>query len=331
MDGKIRFGLLGVKNVGENAIEAILEARKTKGTPTDIHGFINNLDIRQMNKKALESLIKAGALDSLTGSRAQHLSVYEKLMESAQGSLKRNIAGQMSLFQSHAEEMDNPLCAVCLPDVKEFPKESLLAMEKEMLGVYLTDHPLNAYKERMEKLCTVTSALLADEHQQEVRDGDKVVMAGIISGKRNLITRNNKQMAFVQLEDFYGEVEVIVFPNVFARYGQLLSEDAIVAVKGTLNFKEDETPKLLADTISDVKTALPAQELIKVKIPDGMSEGKTLVKIKELLMKNRGKSPVIIYLHGNKAVKTGEELWADKNDSLKAGLGELLGSENVKM
>ena len=331
VDGKIRFGLLGVKNVGENAIEAILEARKTKGTPTDIHGFINNLDIRQMNKKALESLIKAGALDSLTGSRAQHLSVYEKLMESAQGSLKRNIAGQMSLFQSHAEEMDNPLCAVCLPDVKEFPKESLLAMEKEMLGVYLTDHPLNAYKERMEKLCTVTSALLADEHQQEVRDGDKVVMAGIISGKRNLITRNNKQMAFVQLEDFYGEVEVIVFPNVFARYGQLLSEDAIVAVKGTLNFKEDETPKLLADTISDVKTALPAQELIKVKIPDGMSEGKTLVKIKELLMKNRGKSPVIIYLHGNKAVKTGEELWADKNDSLKAGLGELLGSENVKM
>lgn len=330
-DGKIRFGLLGVKNVGEGAIEAIIEARETKGEPKDLHTFINNLDIRQVNKKAVESLIKAGALDSLEGNRAQHLAVYEKLIESAQSGLKKNIEGQISLFQSHAEEMDNPSCTICLPQITEFPKETLISMEKEMLGVYLTDHPLNAYKERIENLVTATSALLADEEQQEIKDGDKVVVAGIISGKRNLITKNNKQMAFVQIEDFYGETEVIVFPNVFERYGQILEEDAIISVRGTVNFKEDEAPKVLADVITDVKKILPDEEPIKVKIPDEFPEGETLEKIRELLMANRGKNPVIIYLHGGKAVKTTEELWTEKSDDLLSGLQELLGAENVKV
>ncbi len=331
VDGKIRFGLLGVKNVGENAIEAIIEARRTKGESKDIYGFFNNLDIRQINKKAVESLIKAGALDHLSGNRAQHLAVYEKLIESAQSGIKKNIEGQMSLFQTHGSEMESPQAMGTLPQISEFPKEALSAMEKEMLGVYLTDHPLNAYKDRIEKLITATSALLADEEQQEVKDGDKVIMAGIVAGKRNLITKSNKQMAFVQMEDFYGEVEVIVFPNIFERYGSLLREDAIIAVKGTLNFKEDEAPKLLADTITDVKTLLPKDELVKIKIPHDLPQGETLAKIKEMMMKNKGKTPVIIYLHGNKAVKTSEDLWVEKSDALLTGLQELLGSENVKI
>ena len=136
VDGKIRFGLLGVKNVGEGAIDAIIEARQTKGQPADIFRFIENLDIHKINKKAMESLIKAGALDRLNENRAAHLGIYESLMESAQSSAKNNIEGQMSLFQLNADTMEESRTVHILPDVKNFDKEILIGQEKEMLGVY---------------------------------------------------------------------------------------------------------------------------------------------------------------------------------------------------
>ena len=258
-DGKIRFGLMGVKNVGEGAIDAIIRAREEKGIPKDIFQFIGNVEISEVNKKAVESLIRAGALDCLNTNRAAHLAVYEGLVESAQNNAKKNIAGQMSLFQIAGEEMRSGDTSGTLPDVKNFSEDILLAMEKEMTGVYITGHPLNKYRNRIGGLATVTSEELAaaaePDGSSRITDGMTVVMAGQIIGKKNLVTKSSRMMAFVDLEDLYGEVEVVVFPNVYERCAAVVSEDNVVAVKGRLNFKEDEMPKLLAESVVPIEEA----------------------------------------------------------------------------
>lgn len=262
-DGKIRFGLLGIKNVGEGAIDAIVKAREEKGSASDIFAFISNLDISQVNKKAIESLIKAGACDCLSDNRAAMLSVHETLVESAQNTSKKNIEGQMSLFQTASETMNTEAIGGKLPDVRPFPRDIQLAMEKEMLGVYLTDHPLKEYEERMARVSSITCDDIAhaeeDAHNGEntvLRDGMSCVISGMIAGKKTLITKSSKMMAFIDLEDLYGVCEVVVFPNVYERCASVCEADRVVAVKGTVNFKEDEAPKILADEILDIDEAV---------------------------------------------------------------------------
>ena len=273
-DGKIRFGLLGVKNVGENVIEAILKAREEKGEPSDIFTFINNLDISQVNKRAIESLIKAGACDCLEGNRAANLAVHESLVESAQNTSKKNLEGQISLFQTDSDAMSSADMGSTLPAVESFPKNIELAMEKEMLGVYLTGHPLDEYKDKMERISSITSDDLAhveetmnteETHesgitggagQSPLYDGMSCIISGMIAGKKTLITKNNKMMAFVDLEDLYGITEVVIFPNVYEKCAEEIQDDRVVAIKGTLNFKEDEAPKVLADEVLDIDTAI---------------------------------------------------------------------------
>ena len=252
-DGKIRFGILGIKNVGEGAARTIMEMRREKGLPKNIFQFINNIDTNEVNKKALESLIKAGALDPLEGNRAQHMAVYEMLLESAQANSKKNIEGQMSLFQMAGaiEVLESASIGGSLPDIAEFPKEQLTAMEKEMLGVYLTSNPLSDHKETIEKVANATCDEIAEaaDGTGRITDGMNVTIAGIVSGKKTLITKSNTMMAFADIEDLYGSIEVIIFPNVYERSRHLIEEDKIVAINGTVNFKEDEAPKLLANNI----------------------------------------------------------------------------------
>ena len=266
-DGKIRFGLLGVKNVGENAIDAIIKAREEKGAPKDVYAFIQQLDVSQINKKAVESLIKAGACSCLCDNKAALLSVYEGAIESAQNASRKNLAGQMSLFDLGGEigGEDLGLAAMenAMPDVAPFPEDISLAMEKEMLGVYISGHPLNNYAEKIQSLATVTADDLnhagesaGDEEMAGVvvpasrlADGMKVIMAGMVTSKRTLITKSSKMMAFVALEDLYGVAEVVVFPNVYEKCSHYLQGDDVIAVRGTLNFKEGEAPSVLADEI----------------------------------------------------------------------------------
>lgn len=279
-NGKIHFGLLGVKNVGEGAIDAMIRARTEKGEPKDIFSFINNLEISQINKKAVESLIKAGACDCLSDNRAAMLAIYESLVESAQNTAKKNIEGQMSLFDLAGESMQPEMTGGRLPDVAPFDKRIELEMEKEMLGVYLTDHPLNNYKEKMEQISTLTaddiahlaagetglqeggdeaaSALersFARDQSNELHDGMRCIMSGMIAGKKTLITKNNKMMAFLDLEDLFGLTEVVVFPNVYERCLDAIHEGSVVAIRGTLNFKEEEAPKILADDVLELEEA----------------------------------------------------------------------------
>lgn len=333
-DGKIRFGLLGVKNVGEGVIDAIVKAREEKGLPEDIFQFINNVDIHEINKKAVESLIKAGALDCLAGNRAQQLSVYEELIESSQSNSRKNIEGQLSLFQINADSMHNSAMTSRLPDVAEFSKELLMAMEKEMLGVYLTGHPLSDYAEKITRISTLTSEDLAHaEEAGDIQDGMAVTMAGMISSKRTLVTKKNKMMAFIQLEDLYGTTEVIVFPNVYEAALNLLKNDAVIVVRGTVNFKEDEEPKLLADRIFDINdfNGGNLSSIVKITIPAEMDENRTLSEIRKIIMENRGDTPVIITAAAtNKKYKTKPDLWVDPTDRFIQRLSELLGEENIQ-
>jgi len=264
--------------VGAGAIEALIRSRDENGVPRDIFDLMNNIDTKAVNKKALESLIKAGALDCFNPNRAAHLAVYESLLESAQQSARKNVDGQLSLFQMAGETMNTG--STTLPDVRNFDADILLAMEKDMTGVYITGHPLDKYREEIDEFITLELANLdvsgAEEEADNedaldmsseagiksvdgsvLADGDKVVICGMIAGMKTHVAKNGKMMAFVDIEDMTGRAEVIVFPNTYERYGSELIEEKALVVVGKLNFKEGEQPKILADLIIDIEIANP--------------------------------------------------------------------------
>ena len=362
-DGKIRFGLLGVKNVGEGAIDAIIKAREEKGMPKDIFSFINGIDTGLVNKKAVESLIKAGALDCFNPNRAAHLAVYEMLMESAQNSARKNIDGQISLFQTSSDAMSTGDVAGNLPDVANFDKDDLLAMEKEMTGVYITDHPLNKYADRIRKVATVTSeelSRLQEEGDHRIKDGQTVIVAGMITGKKTLVTKSGKLMAFVDVEDMYGAVEVVVFPNVYERCLQDVEEDRVVAIRGKVDVKEEEAPKLLADSVVDINrveellrepsgrtggytkraagtkaSAVPKStggtSPVKVRIPGEGDEKQILSELSRIFKEHRGDVPVLIYLQSGKIVRTGEKGGVRPTLAFAEKVADIVGNANVKI
>ena len=363
--GKIRFGLLGIKNVGEGAIDAIIKARESKGLPDDIFKFIENVDITQVNKKTVESLIKAGAMDCFTKNKAAMLSCFESLMESAQNEAKKNIEGQMSLFSmggTMGEEVKGLELNVKLPDVKPFSKKVSMSMEKEMLGVYLSEHPLNDYVNRMRRLSSITCEDLAHAEEDmangqinnKVRDNMKCSICGIVTTRKTQITKSGSMMAFIGIEDLYGTAEIVVFPKVYERVSALTEVDRVINIRGTLNFKEDEAPKILADDITEimpdeateeipssesVQQTSPAKEksaevtpdlMIKIRIPSGMDNNLTMDMIKTSLNRHRGEElvRVLIYLPSKRTVK--QDMLLELTDSLRNQLMAILGTENVK-
>lgn len=363
-NGKIRFGLMGVKNVGESVIDAIIETREQKGKARDIFEFISNQDIHKINKKALESLIKAGAFDSMNPNRAQYLAVYEELLESAQRESKKNIEGQMSLFDLNADSMESADISMNLPDVVPFSKEVINALEKEMLGVYITGHPLEEYAQKIEEITTVNADILQKSQQEiteglqsEIRDGQKVVVAGLVNSRKTLITKKNQMMCFLDLEDFYGIMDVIVFPNVYERCQHLTAEDNIVVISGTLNFKEDEPPKILADSITSIKDYDPSREnirtdtgksrstanhhtknretvsgsIMKIRLGNELTEEEDMDMIVDILKKYHGDTPVILYKPDGKAMKAPASMWIDRNSPIVDEVAQIVGKTNVKL
>ncbi|MBF1138349.1 MAG: DNA polymerase III subunit alpha, partial [[Eubacterium] sulci] len=282
-EGKIRFGLMAVKNVGEGVVNAIIKARAGREAPKDIFEFVNNLDIKEVNKKAMESLIKAGALDCIEPNRAVLLAVYEDVMESAQQNARKNIAGQMSLFQLNSEEMGSGSVSGRLPDIANFDKATLLSLEKEMTGVYISDHPLNQYKDVIDRLATVNTTQLGSKSQSEedgnmdgiseIQDGKELVIIGLIVGHRNLVTKKGQMMAFVQLEDLYGDVEVIVFPKTFENCAELLAQDNIIVLSGRADVAESGQAKIIAEHIVGIDEADGILELAKSAKSNGRQAG----------------------------------------------------------
>lgn len=330
LENKIRFGLSAVKNVGDGFINAIVEARK-KGVFQSLTDFIDRverIDSSVMNKRAVESLIKCGAMDSLSANRAQLLSIFEKTIDGIHSDRKRNIEGQFSIFDTieGKSQMDN------LPNINEFPQKTLLSMEKEMLGIYISGHPLQPYiQELKDKSTIMTSDLNKDlEEDSGVKDGQKVVLGGIIVEKKNKITRNNNMMAFITLEDLYGTVECIVFPATYERYNKYIAEDQPIVVEGRLSVSEVEDTKILCEKISP----LTKYEKDKIFIKLSKNSKPTLFNdIKIILKRFPGNVPVYIYVEKeNKSFIADRDLWIKlDDDNAIVELQKLLGKDCVKI
>lgn len=326
-DNKIRFGLSAVKNVGENFINAVVQARK-KGRFNGFADFIERVaktDGSSMNKRAVESLIKCGAMDSLGATRAQLMAVYEKVINGIHADKKKNIEGQSSLFDNQSEEDINDN----FPDLKEFPQNILLTMEKEMLGIYVTGHPLEPYKEKVGNLSTLNTIEILDGNKDEditsLNDGSKIILAGIIVSKKNKITKNNNMMAFITLEDLVGSIECIVFPMTYEKYNKDIHEDSIVVIEGKISLSEVDEPKIIAEKITPINLYNTNKLYLKI---ESSKDPNTFEGIKSILRKYKGDTPVYVYMEKQKStVIAGRDIWIDilQNqliDELKLYLGE---------
>ncbi|MDF2677663.1 MAG: dnaE [Bacillota bacterium] len=259
---KIRFGLAAVKNVGSNVIHEIIKARETKGKFTSFTDFCQKVDPIVLNKRQIESLIKCGAFNFLNVNRSVLMAVYERIIDSVQNQKRRNIEGQFSLFDDFSDKSLNITLDEQYPNLPEYNEKTLLNMEKEMVGVYLSGHPLSEYEQELESYSNTNTSEIAelsdsseDSGESFLHDGSKVVIGGIIIKKQNKITKNNNMMAFITLEDLYGTIEGIIFPKIFENYKELLYEDNIVLVEGNLNVVEDDVPKLICNKITKLNKA----------------------------------------------------------------------------
>ena len=251
----IRFGLAGIKSLGHNAIEEIVSERRQNGPYTDIYDFIERTTGGALNKKGVESLIRAGAMDNLPGNRAQKLHEFEKAMDGASRRTRNAADGQISLFDFAPEVKAAP---PPMPNLKEFDLQHKLQMEKETTGVYISGHPLDDYAEALSGLSVNAEVLasLADEPDHGMSyDQKPVKMGGIIANRKLKATKNGSMMAFVDLEDLYGVTEVLVFPKVYERLSHALEQDAAVLMSGKLSVREEESPKLLLDKVFPLSEA----------------------------------------------------------------------------
>jgi len=336
-EGKIRFGLAAIKNVGKGAIYSIISARKEGGPFKGFIDFCQRINLSEVNKRAVESMIKAGAFDSLNLKRAQLLSVYDKVMDSIVNDKKRNIEGQMSFFTMNEEAAKSN--ADDFPDVKEFDKKYILAMEKEMVGLYISGHPLDEYMEELDLVTNIKISeiinIANDEEgdiEYHVEDGQRVVIGGIISSVNIKATRKNDIMAFVTLEDVVGNIEVIVFPKTYQKYIKLISEDSVVVLSGRISIREDEQPKIIAEDLKPLKKGLSVEKVGKLYIRlDDKNWMKDIDSIKGILDRYKGNSPLYIVLNNTrKKLMAPRELWVNISDELIKELGNAIGDENVK-
>jgi DNA polymerase-3 subunit alpha len=280
-DGSIRFGLLGVKGVGAGAIEAIVEAREeavAKGRPIDgLHSFLRAVDLDRVNKKAVESLINAGAFDGFEPNRAKYMAVFEILMDSIRKSGKSQIDGQISLSDLLQDEGESTEIDIPIPDVQDFPKHERLNREKEVLGIYLSGHPLDEYrdvvefiaKEEMNFITTERFVVqeeetggedeqgMQSEHdkEDELQDNMPVCFVGVVTAKRTQFTKKGDLYAIVTLEDLYGSADVFVWPEPYERCAESTEPDCIVVVRGRLSMREGEAPKIMASKVTPIDVA----------------------------------------------------------------------------
>ena len=345
VNGKIRFGLAAVKNVGESAVKSIIEERETRGPYRSFRDFCDRIDSREVNKRCIESLIKCGAFDSMGIYRSKLIAVFEKMLDGIAQIKKRNMEGQMSLFEMPSAENEKPESGLyeeedIYPDIKEYPNKMLLSMEKEMLGLYISGHPLSEFDEELKRMVSLYSSelniysnqnedLYLMENEKNISDGMNVVVGGIITSKKTKTTKNNNLMAFLTLEDLYGIMEVIVFPTVLEKYAKLIVEENIVLIKGRISVKEEEQPKIICEEVSPLKK-MHVRKLY-LRLNPSMEEDKR-ESLLALLRYFNGDTPVCVCNDGEKKGRIlGKEFWVALNDCVVTELIQRLGEENVKV
>ncbi|MFR5773063.1 MAG: DNA polymerase III subunit alpha [Lachnospirales bacterium] len=273
-DGNIRFGLSAIKGVGSNNITSIMKNRSNEGNFKSLHQFLDRMG-SNINSKTIESLIYAGAFDSLGGKRSQYIQSYKKMYDGLNSRKKSNIEGQMSLFQLGGESSQENYKDE-LPNVPEFENRFLLDKEKEYLGIYVSGHPLDEYNEVLSKYISNSTLDFAFEEEDfsnpnKITDGTEVIVGGIVTAVKKHYTKSNQQMAFVTLEDLYGTIDIIVFPAIYTSVSAFLTENNIILVKGRASVSEDKGSSILANAISDYDHINRKNQTLWIRIPKDSS------------------------------------------------------------
>ena len=327
----VRYGLYAIKSLGRPVIDRIIEERQQHGRYRTLQDFIERTAEREVSKRAIENLIKAGACDSLDGTRKQMTLVYPSIVDQVVHSKKHSMAGQMSLFDLVSEE-DKKDFEVKYPNVGEFDKEVMLGFEKEVLGIYLSGHPLEEYLPKIKKNVTALANDFMREEESgvvKIKDNAHVVIGGMIAEKSVKFTRHNQAMAFLTLEDLTGSVEVIVFPKDYAKFQQYLTEDAKVFIVGHATVEDEQNGKLICERVvpfEDVQKELWLQFANK----DTYAQQET--ELLEILKNSDGMDEVVIYVKEDKAVKRlGKNRSVNVNSALLEALYSYMGEKNVKV
>ncbi len=329
--GSIRYALSAIKSIGRPVIEGIVKERNQNGEFKTLKEFLTRMSGKEINKRVIENFIKAGAFDSLEGSRRQLMLIYVQVMDSVNQENKTSISGQMSLFDLVGEE-EKKAFEIRLPDVEEYDKETLLAFEKEVLGIYVSGHPLDNYRSILEKNITASTADFQPDETTgiaKVRDGEKVVLGGMIADKTIKYTKNNKVMAFLTLEDLVGTVEVVVFPRDYEKNQQFMKEEEKVFIQGRVSAEDEKASKLICEKIRSFRE-IPRE--VWIQFADMETFRRSEQELYQDLMDSEGDSSVVIYLKDVKAMKrlpAGRNILADNGtvDFLRKKYGK----ENVKV
>ena len=331
--GEIRYGLSAVKGVGRSAAETILEERK-KGSFKNFEDFVLRMSARGLNRRAMESFIHAGSLDSLEGNRREKLVMLSEVLEDLQKGKKDIIPGQMSLSDLLGEESEEKGdFELLFPDLEEFPKAELLRNEKDALGVYLSGHPLDSDKALMKEVCTRKARDFSEEAQEEqkedgIRDDEICIVGGLLTNINKRITKKNEMMAFLTIEDNTASMEVVAFPRTFEAAKEFLAEDSKIFVKGRIQKKDEGEAKLIAEKI--ILFAKVPKE-IWVQFSDKEEYEKREAELLQILKEYKGESEVVLYLRKEKAIKRlPGEFRIDSGEGTRGLLMEKFGTENVK-
>ena len=332
VDGtNIRYGLSAIKSIGKPVISGLVEERKARGPYKTLQDFIERLPSRDMNKRVIENFIKAGALDGLPGTRKQKMMIYVQILDAINQEKKNTMAGQMTLFDLAPEE-EKESFLIKLPNVGEYEKEQLLSFEKEVLGVYISGHPLEKYEAMWRKnISAVTADFMLDEETgvSRVKDGEKVVVGGMLTAKTIKHTKTGKTMAFVTLEDLVGTVEVVIFPRDYENNRNMLEEDSKVFIQGRVSTEDDRPSKLICERVQAFEN-VPRELWIQFADMEAFQNGEQ--DLHDILRTSDGRDRVVIYLKKQRAVKRLTGNWdIHIDEDLVAKIGSRFGAENVKV
>lgn len=338
----VRMGMSGVKNVGNSAVDAIVQERKLSGPYRDVFEFCRRIDSEAVNKRAVESLIMAGCFDHMGATRLQCMRVFDQALEANSAKRRQNVVGQISLF-----DMGQPTADLAIedtyPDVGEYPYKQLLSMEKEMTGVYVSGHPLDEYRKELEAL-EINTAWVAELKERPDagidEDGRQVVMGGILTALRPKATKKGAMMGFITLEDLTGQIECLLFPRIFERYSKLLELDMPVLLTGHLSVREEEDTKLLVDVVEPLVQLPPPEE----PMPDIERAKRSPVKlylrmqrsqmdeVKEVLQRQPGKVPVYMnFPDEGITLLAPRDWWCEDAEDMLATLMTTLPEKDMKV
>ncbi len=319
-DGRILFGLAAIKNLGSGSIEAIVSTREQDGQFDSFRDFCERVDADKLNRRAVEYMVKAGAFDSLNDSRARLLAGYEKILSSAQSLQKSRQSGQVSIFDVMDDDEALKASHPPLPETEPLEPREALSLEKEVLGVYISGHPLDQWRKELQQETTATS-----EQIEDMTDGTRVVLGGLIVDQSRILTKSGNNMAFITLEDLHGRIEVVVFPSVFEEHADMLEEETVVIVSGEVSHRDDDV-NILAESIN-----LPGENgRIYIYLQSGVENSDKLEQAKYVLSQQTGETPVYFCLPAlDKVVLAGNRFRVEPGEKLNNAVERILGEDSL--